>query len=161
MVGPVPRRHHYIIPYLRPTTRQPLEAWSAIRRFLVGQPPIPIRQPIPPLLQCLYSNPLPPVSFVTIASATEKFVQNNNLRFRYLDRGTEGKPPMVCIHGHTGQAHVWDQFARAFSSDFHVYAIDQRGHGGTQWAADDYDRDRYVEDSPPSSMSSPWTTWPL
>ncbi len=83
---------------------------------------------------------------MTTASATEKSVQINNLRFRYLDWGTEGKPPMVCIHGHTGQAHVWDQFARAFSSDFHVYAIDQRGHGGTQWAADGYDRDRYVED---------------
>ena len=76
----------------------------------------------------------------------EKFLNVNNLRLRYLDWGTEGKTPMVCMHGHTGQTHIWDEFAEAMSPHYHVYALDQRGHGGSGWASDGYARDRFVED---------------
>ncbi|MQF68953.1 alpha/beta hydrolase [SAR202 cluster bacterium AD-804-J14_MRT_500m] len=81
-----------------------------------------------------------------VSGPSEQFIEINGLRFRYLDWGSNGKPPMICIHGHTGQAHVWDRFGQVFARHFHVYSIDQRGHGGTQWAPGDYDRDRYVED---------------
>ena len=33
------------------------------------------------------------------------------LRFHYLDWGTEGKPPFVCLHGGAQTAHSWDDFA--------------------------------------------------
>lgn len=81
-----------------------------------------------------------------VSNPSEQFIEINGLRFRYLDWGSNGKTPMICIHGHTGQAHVWDRFGQVFARYFHVYSIDQRGHGGTQWAPGDYDRDRYVED---------------
>ena len=83
---------------------------------------------------------------MTTIKAKEKFATVNNLQLRYLDWGTEGKSPMVCLHGHTGQAHIWDEFAEEMSSYYHVYVLEQRGHGESQWAADGYDRDRYVED---------------
>lgn len=83
---------------------------------------------------------------MTTTKSKEKFVTVNNLQLRYLDWGTEGKPPLVCLHGHTGHAHIWDEFAEAMSSYYHVYAVDQRGHGGSEWAADGYDRERFVED---------------
>jgi len=83
---------------------------------------------------------------MTTLKAKERFATVNNLRLRYLDWGTEGKQPMLCLHGHTGQAHIWDEFAQAMSPYYHVYALDQRGHGGSQWAADGYDRERFVED---------------
>ena len=83
---------------------------------------------------------------MTTVKAQERFVTVNSLKLRYLDWGSEGKPPMVCLHGHTGQAHIWDEFAEAMSPYYHVYALDQRGHGGSQWASDGYDRDRFVED---------------
>lgn len=79
-------------------------------------------------------------------TAQEKFVTVNNLRLRYLDWGTEGKMPLVCLHGHTGQAHIWDEFAEAMSPHYHVLALDQRGHGESQWADTGYERDRFVED---------------
>lgn len=78
--------------------------------------------------------------------AQEKFVTVNNVQLRYLDWGTDAKPPLVCLHGHTGQAHIWDEFATTMAPYYHVYALDQRGHGGSQWAADGYDRRRFVED---------------
>lgn len=83
---------------------------------------------------------------MTMLKAQEKFVTVNGVRLRYLDWGTESKPPLVCLHGHTGQAHIWDEFATTMAPYYHVYALDQRGHGGSQWAADGYDRRRFVED---------------
>ncbi|MAF53277.1 MAG: hypothetical protein CL694_09755 [Chloroflexi bacterium] len=75
-----------------------------------------------------------------------KRITVNGLSLRYLDWGSEGKTPMVCLHGHTGQAHIWDEFAEAMSPHYHVLALDQRGHGESEWAADGYARDRFVED---------------
>ncbi len=75
-----------------------------------------------------------------------KHITVNNVRLRYLDWGKEDNPPMICLHGHTGQAQIWDEFAHAMRLSYHVYALDQRGHGESQHAADGYDRDRFVED---------------
>jgi len=80
------------------------------------------------------------------ARAQEKFVRVNDLRLRYLDWGTTGKTPLVCMHGHTGQARIWDEFAEAMAPHYHVMALDQRGHGQSQWATDGYARDRFVAD---------------
>lgn len=77
---------------------------------------------------------------------TSKFITINGVKLRYLDWGTEGLPPMVCLHGHTGQARIWDEFAEAMRGSYHVYAVDQRGHGESAHAADGYARDRFVED---------------
>ena len=83
---------------------------------------------------------------MTASSPTSKYVTINGVRIRYLDWGSEGLPPLVCLHGHTGQAHIWDEFAEAMRSDYHVYALDQRGHGESEYADDGYARDRFVED---------------
>ena len=83
---------------------------------------------------------------MTTVKAEEKFVTVNGVKLRYLDWGTSGKPSLVCLHGHTGQAHIWDEFAEAMSPHYHVLAVDQRGHGGSQWASTGYARDRFVED---------------
>ena len=80
------------------------------------------------------------------ANAREKHVTVNGVRLRYLDWGTEGKMPLVCLHGHTGQAHIWDEFAEAMRDDYHVLTVDQRGHGDSEWASTGYARDRFVED---------------
>jgi pimeloyl-ACP methyl ester carboxylesterase len=83
---------------------------------------------------------------MTTVKAQEKQITVNGVRLRYLDWGTAGKMPLVCLHGHSGQAHIWDEFAEAMSPYYHVYSVDQRGHGGSEWADTGYDRDRFVED---------------
>ena len=83
---------------------------------------------------------------MTTAQALEKHVTVNGVRLRYLDWGTAGKTPLVCLHGHCLHANTWDEFAEAMSSDYHVLALDQRGHGGSEWADTGYARDRFVED---------------
>ncbi|MDP7102379.1 MAG: alpha/beta hydrolase [SAR202 cluster bacterium] len=77
---------------------------------------------------------------------TSKRITINGNSLRYLDWGSEGKPHLVCLHGHTGQAHIWEEFAEAMSEHYHVLALDQRGHGESEWADDGYARDRFVDD---------------
>ena len=56
------------------------------------------------------------------------------LNFHCLDWGTAGKPPFVLLHGGAQTAHSWDDFAPVVRADYHVYALDQRGHGDSDWA---------------------------
>jgi len=59
----------------------------------------------------------------------DRFVTVSGLRLHYLDWGTEGKPPFLLLHGGSAYAHWWDFVAPALAEDFHVIALDQRGHG--------------------------------
>ena len=53
----------------------------------------------------------------------------NGLRLHLLDWGGDGRVPLMLLHGFTGHAHAWDTLAIALQPRFHVYALDQRGHG--------------------------------
>ena len=83
---------------------------------------------------------------MTTAKALEKRVQVNGINLLYLDWGNEDKMPLLCLHGHGSQAHVFDEFAEAMSPHYHVLALNQRGHGGSDWVENGYARDRFVED---------------
>ena len=54
-------------------------------------------------------------------------VDGRNLHL--LDWGGEGRTPVLLLHGFTGHAHAWDTLSIALQPHFHVYALDQRGHG--------------------------------
>jgi pimeloyl-ACP methyl ester carboxylesterase len=41
---------------------------------------------------------------------------------------------LVLLHGLSSHAHTWDRFAPAVADSFRVLALDQRGHGETDWA---------------------------
>jgi len=82
---------------------------------------------------------------VTETSATDKELTLNGLRFHYLDWGNTDAQALICLHGFTSHAHSWDTFATAMRRTYHVLALDQRGHGETEWATD-YHADRRVED---------------
>ena len=60
--------------------------------------------------------------------------QVNGLRLHYVDWGETGNPPMVLLHGFSAQARYWDGFAVHMRDAYHVYALDQRGHGDSDWA---------------------------
>jgi len=66
-------------------------------------------------------------------SAQSRFVSANGLKLHYLDFGNPSKPPVVCIHGLSGNAHNFDGLAPHLSSDHHVMSIDVRGRGDSEW----------------------------
>lgn len=81
------------------------------------------------------------------ASHTSRYIEVNGLKLHYLDYGTEGRPPMLCLHGGAVTAHWFDFVAGGFTADYHVRALDQRGHGESDWAdPPDYRYERYAAD---------------
>jgi esterase len=58
----------------------------------------------------------------------DRYFVVNGLRLHCLDWGGDG-PPLLLLHGFTGHAHAWDTLSIALQPHFHVYALDQRGHG--------------------------------
>jgi esterase len=67
------------------------------------------------------------------------------LRFHLLDWGTAGLRPLLLLHGAAQTAHSFDEVAPALARDHHVLALDQRGHGDSDWAPR-YDRDAFAGD---------------
>jgi pimeloyl-ACP methyl ester carboxylesterase len=65
----------------------------------------------------------------------DKFVDVNGLHIHYLDWGNAGKPPLILLHGIARVAHTFDHVAPHFAKDYHVIAIDMRGHGDSGWHA--------------------------
>ena len=67
------------------------------------------------------------------AAYVESFVEVAGLRLRIQDYGTPRKPPMLCLHGGAANAHWYDFVAHGFSADYHMRAVDLRGHGDSGW----------------------------
>ncbi len=79
--------------------------------------------------------------------AVDRFVKVGDLNLHYLEWGDAGAPPVVMIHGLTGNAHAFDNLAPHFVPRYHVISVDVRGRGDSDWAADgDYSNDAYVAD---------------
>lgn len=78
----------------------------------------------------------------------DKFRTVNGLKLHYLDWGSEAAQPMLLLHGGTGNAHLWDVLARSMHQQYHILALDHRGYGESEWAADPdtYTTDHYVSD---------------
>jgi pimeloyl-ACP methyl ester carboxylesterase len=67
------------------------------------------------------------------ASYTSHFVEVDGSPLHYLDYGRAGRAPIVCVHGGAAHGHWFDFFASGFNADFHVRALDFRGHGDSPW----------------------------
>ena len=66
----------------------------------------------------------------------DKSVKVNNLKLHYLDWGNTKQQTMILLHGFIAHAHSWDGFAAKMQDNYHVIALDQRGHGDSDWAQD-------------------------
>ncbi len=62
------------------------------------------------------------------------FFYSHRLKLQFWDWGQEGKPTLILVHGGLDHARNWDWVARALRENFHVYALDLRGHGNSAWA---------------------------
>ncbi|MSQ14717.1 MAG: alpha/beta hydrolase [Dehalococcoidia bacterium] len=100
----------------------------------------------------------------------DKFVDVGGLNLHYLDWGNKDKslglasvagssqvlharspqggqelPVMLLVHGMTGNCHDWDGFAERVREDYHVLALDQPGHGDSDWSREGtYDTKNYL-----------------
>ncbi len=76
-----------------------------------------------------------------------RYVEAGDLRLHYLDYGTAGRAPILCVHGGAAHAHWFDFVAGSLCADHHVRAIDLRGHGDSPWVhPPDYSYERHAAD---------------
>ena len=81
------------------------------------------------------------------ASSTSTWAEADGLKLHVLDYGTKSLPPMLCIHGGGAHGHWFDYVAPGFTPDYHVRALDLRGHGESDWAEPPvYTFDHYASD---------------
>jgi esterase len=73
-------------------------------------------------------------AFDEVTLPREHRIQLDKLRFRYLDWGNEHLPPILFLHGGALTAHTWDLCCLALRDEFHCLALDQRGHGESDWS---------------------------
>ena len=72
----------------------------------------------------------------------------NELRLHYIDHGGDAVISAVALHGFALNCHSFDEVGPALSDQLHWYALDQRGHGHSDRAAQlsDYSRDHMADD---------------
>jgi len=69
------------------------------------------------------------------------------MRLHYLDWGTTGLPPVLFLHGGGLNAHTWDLVCASLRQERHCVALDQRGHGESEWSPEmDYTTESQVAD---------------
>ena len=88
-------------------------------------------------------------------------------RFHFLEWGQPDAPPIVLLHGGNQTAHSWDLVSLHLAGRYRVLALDQRGHGDSEWARDaDYsvramadDALAFIDQQASTARSSSATRW--
>jgi esterase len=87
-------------------------------------------------------------SFDGVVLPQEHDVHVGRMRLHYLDWGGKGLPTMLFLHGGALTAHTWDLVCLALRDEYHCLALDQRGHGDSDWAHDaDYSIGAQLQDT--------------
>jgi len=92
-----------------------------------------IENSLVPMREAALAAGVAPREFV---APTDHDVVVNNLRLHYLDWGNVHLPPMLLLHGVRLQAHTWDMAALLLRDHYRLIAVDQRGHGDSEWTSD-------------------------
>ena len=87
------------------------------------------------------------VPFTVENEPVDRFVKVNGINLHYLEWGNTNRPTILMLHGISQQAHSWDFISLPLSVDYRVIALDQRGHGDSDWSPNgNYSTDIYVGD---------------
>src|SRR5262245_8825609 len=54
---------------------------------------------------------------------------STGVTLQYLEQGNKNGDPVIMLHGYTDSHHTWDLDLPRLPRRYHVYALDQRGHG--------------------------------
>ena len=71
--------------------------------------------------------------------AADKHVTLRELRFHYREYGSSQARPLVLLHGVASNSRIWITTAPLLAERFHVFALDQRGHGESAKPDSGYD----------------------
>src|SRR5256885_5444576 len=70
---------------------------------------------------------------------------SNGLKIHYYE-WPGPRPSLVLLHPSSGYGRMWEGTANALGPRFHVYGLDQRGHGDSGRPDGDYSAEEYAQD---------------
>lgn len=70
----------------------------------------------------------------------------NNITVSYTDKGPDGVPTIIFIHGFPFSKEMWNNQMEALYKKFRVITYDVRGHGDSDAGTDDFSIELFVED---------------
>src|SRR5215475_7339853 len=79
--------------------------------------------------------------------AVRRSFKVDGLTLRALGWGEHGRPALCFLHGGSAHAHWWDAVAPAFADRYEVIALDQRGHGESEWGPSSTDGTAYATEN--------------
>ena len=90
-----------------------------------------VREPLLPALPTWALPTEPDIAYVS------RNIVARHQRFHFLRVGPAPiTPTVLLLHGGNQSAHSWDLVSLALADRYHVLALDQRGHGDSEWARD-------------------------
>jgi pimeloyl-ACP methyl ester carboxylesterase len=66
----------------------------------------------------------------------------HGMRFHYVEWGDRARRPLLFLHGGGQTCRTWDVVCHELSQDYRCIALDQRGHGDSEWS---YELDYRIE----------------
>ncbi len=80
--------------------------------------------------------------------SAERTATINGLELHYVDHGGDAGVSAVALHGFALNCHSFDEVAPSLANRLRCFALDQRGHGHSDRAAElaDYSRDHMADD---------------
>jgi pimeloyl-ACP methyl ester carboxylesterase len=76
------------------------------------------------------------VACMELHGPTSHSFVSQRLKLHYADWGNSDAPPLLLVHGGRDHCRSWDWVAQELRRDWHIIALDQRGHGDSSWSAD-------------------------
>ena len=65
-----------------------------------------------------------------------KPMSEDSLKLHHRSFGTEGRPPLLILHGLLGSSRNWTTAGGELARTFDVYAVDLRNHGQSPWSGE-------------------------
>ena len=98
---------------------------------------------------------------MSVAHYIDRDTVIDGLKLHYQEWGDPASPPILMIHGFGVSGHMFDEFADRMQATHRLIALDQRGHGDSDWApTGDYSRSAFVGDIESFRQSLPeYVAW--
>jgi pimeloyl-ACP methyl ester carboxylesterase len=71
-----------------------------------------------------------------VTAPLERDALAGRIRLHYLEWGRRGDPAVILLHAGRMNAHSWDLVCLQLAGGYHCLALDARGNGDSEWAAD-------------------------
>ena len=88
------------------------------------------------------------IPYRPLAPPTDHHLVLHGMRFHYVEWGDRSARPILFLHGGGQTCRTWDVVCHELSQHYRCIALDQRGHGDSEWSYElDYRIEAYAADT--------------